>query len=241
MRASANNLLVDHGCGGRAGQVVDAGLGGVVAAEVTVAAQAGPPGRRQARPADVHRKRGGAVRLGEATQVMEGEVLAGEADPLLAAGPQQAKHIDRLVGAAAARGELDPDRLRLAGQHSQPHGQQPHPPRGQHVDRGELLGQHNRMAVGQQQHAGAQRDPFGLGRDEAQAFQRVGDRQVSGELDRAGLCARIQDDVLGHVKGLEAAVFRVLGDRRQVAGVRAGHGSTVHDPELHRASSRPLR
>src|SRR5580658_10670026 len=89
------------------------------------------------------------------------------------------------------------------------------------------------MMVGKQQDAGAEQDAFGGGRDEAQAFQRIGDRQAGRERDRAYLRAGVQHDVFWQVEGLEAAVLGVPGDGGQVVRVNPVVRRVVDDPELH--------
>ena len=114
------------------------GRGDPATREVAVSAQASPPGRGPAGSPDVNRERAlgvGAVGFGEAAQVGEGEEVPVEADAVLVPRPQQPQHVDRLVGAAAAGGEVDADRRGLARQRSDPDGEQPHPALGQHVDR----------------------------------------------------------------------------------------------------------
>ena len=201
------------------------------AGEVPVAAQPGPPGRGGARSADVDRER--PAGLGEAARAGEGVELAVEAHAVLVARPQQAQRVDRLVGAAAAGGVVDADGRGLAGQAAHPDAEQAHPALGQQVDGGQPLGQHHRLVVGQQQHPGAEQDPVGHGGHEAQALQRVGDRQVGREGHGAEARARVQRDVLGHVERLEAAGLGVPGHRDHRVGVDPVGAGVVADPELH--------
>jgi hypothetical protein len=101
------------------------------------------------------------------------------------------------------------------------HGQQSHPAPGQHVDDGELLGERHRVMMRQQQDAGAENDPLGRRRDEAQARQRIGDG--GGRRDRDGPHHRadVQRDVLGDIEGLEPAGFAMTGDADHLVRVRA--------------------
>ncbi len=169
----------------------------------------------------------------EAADVVEVEELAVEADAVLAARPEQPQHVDGLVGAPAAGGEVDAHRGRLTRQRAQPHGQQPHPPLGQHVDGGQALGQDHRVVVRQQQHARAQQDPPGGGGEEAQAVERVGVGQCRGQVGGAVLGARVQHDVLLQVQRLEAALLGVLGEGHHGVGVGAQVRRAVVDRELH--------
>jgi hypothetical protein len=90
------------------------------------------------------------------------------------------------------------------------------------------------MVVGQQQDGRPQQDPLGRGRDERQAFQRVGDRKGRRELHGARLRPWIYDDVLGDVERLKAALLGMPGQRGHVVRVEAVDGGVVADPELHR-------
>lgn len=121
------------------------------AGEIPVAAPSGAACRGPARSPDVNRERAGVEGLGEAAQVLEGEELPAKADPIRAARPQQAQHVDRLIGTAATRGEVNTHRFGLTRQDAEANGQQPHPPLGQHVDGGQPLSEHDRVVVGQQQ------------------------------------------------------------------------------------------
>ena len=68
------------------------------------------------------RERPGSVRLRKADKVGEREELAVEADALLVPRPQEAQHVDCLVGAAPARCEVNADRGCLLWQSPKPNG-----------------------------------------------------------------------------------------------------------------------
>jgi hypothetical protein len=95
------------------------------------------------------------------------------------------------------------------------------------------------VVVGQQQDPRAEQDPLRRGGHEAQAFERVGDRRGGREHRRAHRRARVQRDVLGHVEGLKADVFRVPGDRDHGVRVDPVEARVVHDAELHGALPDP--
>jgi hypothetical protein len=225
---------------GRPGEVH---LGGALlgreraAGEVAVAAPPGAACGRPARTAHVDRQVGDPEGLGEAAQVREGEELPVEADALGAAGPQQAQHVDRLVRAAAARGEVDPDRRGLPGQGPQPHGQQPHPPPGQHVDGRQPLREDHRMVVRQQQHPRPEQDAVGRRGDEGQAVERVGVRQRRRDLMGAGPRTGVHRDVLRNVQRLEPALLGVPREGGDPVRIDAEEGRAVADRESHRHGS----
>ncbi len=115
------------------------GLGEATAGKVAVTAQARAAGGGRAGAPDVDGQP--AQRLGEAAQAGEGEELAVEADSVLVPVPEQPQHVDGLVRAAAAGGEVDAARHGLAGQRAHAHREQAHPALGQHVEGGQPLGQ----------------------------------------------------------------------------------------------------
>jgi hypothetical protein len=207
------------------------GGGRPAAGEVTVAARAGPAGRGLARSADVDRQRAGAVGLGEAAQMLETEVLAGEADSLFSAGQQQVQpsiassarrpHTANSTPTACASPGSTPrptvsSRIRPADSASMEASRL-----ASRTDDGRAAAAHR-----------AQHDPPGPGRDEAQALQQVGAPGQRGTRPGRPLL-RIQHDVLSHLERLKAAVFRMPGNRRQVARIGTATASVVEDPEPH--------
>ena len=122
------------------------------------------------------------------------------------------------VGPAAAGPEVDAHGFGFTRQAAQADGQQPHPARREHVDGRQLLGQQDRVIVGQQQDARAEQDPLGRRRHEAEQLQRGGDGQGGRKFERPDSGPRIQRDVLGDVKRLEAAALRVPGHAITVRG-----------------------
>ena len=72
--------------------------------------------------------------------------------------PQGTHRVDVLIGDRAALGVVRPDGAELRLQVADADAQQ-EPPAGQDVDAGDLLGQGDRIALGQQEDAGAQATP----------------------------------------------------------------------------------
>ena len=116
----------------------------------------GPPPRSTPRRGSAGRT---AVRLGEAAHAVEARRTPRRSSTVRVARPQQPQDVDRLVGPAAAAGEIDARGRGLAGQRAEADGQQPHPAPGQDVDRGQPLGQHDRVVIRQQQDRRAEQDP----------------------------------------------------------------------------------
>ena len=165
--------------------------------------------------------------------VLERVELAVETRAGGVARPERAQDVDRLVGAATPGRVIDSDRRGLAREAADPDREQPHATAREHVDRRQALGQHHRVVEGQQQHARAEHDRRRRRGDEGQALERVGNRQIGGELGLADPSARVERDVLGHVERLEPQVVGVAGDRIQVLRVGARDGGVVHEAEFH--------
>jgi hypothetical protein len=89
------------------------------------------------------------------------------------------------------------------------------------------------MVVWQQQHARSQQDPSGGRGDEAQAIERIGDRQRRWDLGGPDPRTRIEHDVLRQVQRFEAASLGVLGVGDDLVRVDAVVGRVVADRELH--------
>lgn len=105
-----------------------------------------------------------------------------------ATGPQEAQHIDRLLGARPAGAEMDVDRGGFSSHRAQAHGDQLKPPGRQHVERGELLREYHGVPVGQQKYRRAKQDPVGAGGHESEQRQWVSRRR----------CGRHVKPISGH-------------------------------------------
>jgi hypothetical protein len=137
-------------------------------AEPAGAAQLG--GRGAAQP-HVH---GILQRPGPQRDAVQVEVLAVVVDVVL--GPQPPDQAHRLVEQPGALASLHPEGPVLGGdRRPQPdRGQQP--AAGQPVECGQLLGQHNRVAAGDHQHAGPQLELAGAAGGHGQGDERIGGR-----------------------------------------------------------------
>jgi hypothetical protein len=148
------------------------------------------------------------------------EVLALIVDRL--AAPQSLQGLQPLHEAADSLAGVHPHRLVLgvAIAKTEAHDQ---PPAADHVERGELLGEIDRLVQRQQQHAGAEHHALGLGRHACQRRQRLEVRERLGEIVLARPDGRKSDsasqahllDVLGEARGLR--VLRAVLDREREA------------------------
>ena len=87
-------------------------------------------------------------------------------------GPQRAQDLDVLVGARAALGGIDAERAELLLHPPGPDAQH-EAAVAQDIERGDLRGEVDRVAVGQDQHARAEPHAIGDGADHRQRHQRV--------------------------------------------------------------------
>jgi hypothetical protein len=112
------------------------------------------------------------------------------------------------------------------------HAEHEAPARDQ-VEGGEGLGRHDRLALGRQRDAGAERDPLGDGGGRGQRDEGIQRALVAlGQLGLAGRWRRDAADrdvgVLGQVQRVEAPVLDLTGQRRDVDRlVRREDGDSV--------------
>ena len=153
-----------------------------------------PGGRTRA--ADPDRQRGALRRLGLHRDGVDVERLAALLDAFVApAGPQQP---DRLVHLAAAAGVVVAERAVL-GLLPTDTDAEAHPAARQRVQCADLLGDEHRLALGQHEDLGRQRDPLRHRGDVPQRHERLQDRHLR-RIDRrlAGLRGVAHDDVVEH-------------------------------------------
>src|SRR5579864_2647488 len=147
--------------------------------------------------ADVDRHAAALHRLGKTLEVMKIEVLAVEAGYILA--PQGTHRGDRLVGARAALMEVQAERVELLLEPAAADAQDDAAAR-KHVERGDLLGDVERMALRENQDAGGEPDAAGDRGGVGERQQRVGNRDVlsAGDLAAArvwvGRLVVVRDD-----------------------------------------------
>ena len=180
----------------------------------------------------------GSIRMSSMTA---GMWRAGKADRVLA--PHRPHHRDALVHAPAALAERHAERGELGLDPADP-GAEDQPPLGQVLQCRQFLGERQRMAHRQHQHAGAEPDPLGEGRRPGQGQDRVVE-------DRRGRVGRAlwNDDVLARP---DIGKAELLGlDRRPPDRLRPGLAPDMrqmnpdpHDPPSEktcRAKLRPRR
>ena len=95
-----------------------------------------------------------AGRLRAHLQALVVEALAVVVDDVVE--PARPHHGERLVEPARPLAALDAERLVLAGVGDAEPERRQQPPAGHHGERGQLLGQHDRVAAGQHEHAHAE-------------------------------------------------------------------------------------
>jgi hypothetical protein len=137
--------------------------------------------------------------------------------------PGAAEHGERLVEDGRPFTALHAERLLLVRiGHAEPERRQ-QPAAGQPVDRRQLLGQHDRIAPRQHQHAHAELQPRGAARPERDRRHRVG---------------RLAADALAEPQAVEVEAFEVVDERPEgaVVEIRA-HAQAVADADLHSSSS----
>ena len=183
--------------------------------------RAGPRAARRCRCWRPARSAGGAAAAVASRSAPRAlEVLALIVDRL--AAPQSLQGLQPLHEAADSLAGVHPHRLVLgvAIAETEAHDQ---PPAADHVERGELLGEIDRLVQRQQQHAGAEHHALGLGRHACQRRQRLEVRERLGEIVLARPDGRKSDsasqahllDVLGEARGLR--VLRAVLDREREA------------------------
>ena len=153
--------------------------------------------------------------------VGEAEELPLEGRPLgLGVGPQGAHHVDALVGAPAAGGEVDPAGLELLA-HPAHADAESDAALGQRVESGQPLGHDHRVMGGQDEDTGGEHQPGGGRGQESEDVDRIGDGAVVGQWHPprrgVGIAARVVADhhrMLDQDDRLEAAVLGVPGEAR---------------------------
>ena len=170
-------------------------------------------------------------RLGRAHRVGQVVVLAVEGG--LGLVPQRAQHGDGLIGHGATVREVRTEHAELLLQPTDAHPEDEASTR-EHIQRSNLLGDQNGVALGQHQGRGAQ----------GQARHQCGDRGQSDQrfddMAHAGLIGRGDDVVVGPQGGVAQRVGRLRGrgDRLwEGPGPMAGPVSGQECPDLHGAVS----
>jgi len=154
-------------------------------------------------------------------------------------GPQRAHDLDVLVGASTALTERHAQRVELLLEPPDTDSEQD-PALAQAVERGDLLGERDRVALRKDDDRGPEPDRRGLRPDPRQPDQRIGDRQVVARRHPATRIVGIlrlvpggYDGVLHRPDRLEPAV---LGDARMVErdiGLAERPHVGEHHSELH--------
>src|SRR4051812_44668020 len=145
------------------------------------------------------------------------------------AAPEGLHDAERLVAAPAAALERDAHRLVLRRMPAHADAEREEPAAGQLLQRRRLLRQVHRMVQCDECDRGAEFDPLGPAGDPRERDERRVDAPVRIDPVRA------DDDVLGRPDGVEAQLFRGLGDTADA--VRAGALAVVRqdDPEVHQS------
>ena len=121
--------------------------------------------------------------------------------------PARPHHGQRLVEPACPFASLDPERLVLAGVGDAEAERRQQAPAGHHGQRRQLLGQHDRVAAGQHQHA----------HPELEARRAPGG--VRHRHDRVG---RVAADALGQPQAVEAEPLERVDDVAELGSVQPG-------------------
>jgi hypothetical protein len=157
----------------------------------------------------------------------------------LGLGPDRPQRPHALARARGARAELDAERLELLLEPAHADAQLD-ATAAEAVERGDLLGQHHRVALGEDQDAGGQADGGRRRRHVAEPHQRVGnvERLAAGHLARRvvrvlRVVARGHDDVLHGPQRLEAHLLGRPGHRGGGRSVGEGSGVGEDESELH--------
>jgi hypothetical protein len=159
-----------------------------------------------AAPADDHRQRAlDRARVG--VDALEVDVLAVERGRLVL--PEAAHGGQVLVRACPAALHRDADRGHLGLEVGDPDAED-QPPAGEDVEAGDLLGQHQRVALRQDDHAGAEQDALGVRGDVRERHERVEHRLLGLHRRRIGTRAR-QHHVLAGPEGVVAEPLGQLG------------------------------
>ena len=175
-------------------------------------------------------------RLGIDAHSLEPDELAVEAGDV--AGPHPPHRTDVLVRARATPRERNAQRGELLGRPADADAER-EPARRQDIQGCRLLGHDERVVLGQQQDAGRQPDALSVGRDEAQAQQRIEPVRVRRHRDPAVAGVRIarrrvvhHDDVLAAPQGREPGRIGGHGDGADDLGPAAGADAKGVQPDL---------
>ena len=168
--------------------------------------------RRIAVAADDDRNPSLPDRLGVDAHAIEADELSVKRGHILA--PQDPHGIEVLVRAPAPSGEGDAERRELLARPADPHPER-QPPAGQGIEARCLLGQKDRVVLGQQEDPRREPDPLGRRGDEAERHERIEPVGVGGDgnapvarirVRRVGLVHH--HDVLTHPTGGKARRVR---------------------------------
>ena len=198
---------------------------------------AGAAGRGLGMAADHDRHRAGGG-LGAHVGAGEAHELAGVTGRVLF--PQGAHGADVLLGAPAALGEGDAERIEFFPQPADADAED-HPAAGEVVQGGDLLGAQHRVVFRQDQDAGGEFDPRGGGGDIGHPDQRVGDAEGTLAPGHAavlgvgvGGAVVVRDDHVFHGPGgFEAGGFGRLEQGDGLARVGVAAGVAVAQAEFH--------
>lgn len=209
--------------------------------EEAVAEPSGPAGGRVAVAADMdrHARLG---RPGPQDAVAEVGELAMMARALLA--PECAHRGDVVVGACAAALERDAERAEFLGKPADADAED-QAAAGEAVECRRLLGEHQRVALRQDDHARRQAKRRRVRGDPGEPDERIGDRRAlaAGHPPRwvvgiAGLVAGRHDDVLDRPQRFEAGALRRTREGRRDLRLREWTDVRERDAELHGHLSR---
>src|SRR5947208_920926 len=157
-----------------------------------------------------------------------------------------ADRLDVFVHPCAAFLERHAERVELLAQPTDAHAQLDAPLR-EHVERRELLGEDDGVALRQDEDAGREAERRGGGADPCQPDQRIGDRALLGTGHATARRVRVlrlvvgwDDDVLDGPERLDAVLLGDSTEGGSHVGLHVGTDVGEHDPELHRTPARSL-
>ena len=148
--------------------------------------------------------------------------------------PDGEHRVEVLVGAGGALRQLHAQRGELGLQVPHAHAEV-QPPLRQHVEARGLLGEDERVALREDDDAGAEREPLGRGRDEREVHQRVEDRVARPH--RRGRDAGVgQHDVLPRPPRVVPELLAQTGQPEGVGGRQRRPRVQTEHAELHRST-----
>jgi hypothetical protein len=154
-------------------------------------------------------------------------------------GPRRGHGVDVLIRPSTAVVERHAEGVELLLEPADPEAEH-QPAAGQVVDRRRLLGQVQRVHLGQDVDAGAEPEPLGAGRHPGEGDERVDEAIAArhGQLPArvvgvAGGVLAGHDHVLEGPHRLEAELLRQLGEAAQLAGAQVVAGVDRHHADVH--------